>query len=89
MSVKVSALFRNTGDKDKFPYDRIRKERFEPILEKFGPGRLMVGSDFPFVLETEGGYNGAINTVKSWLNDDSDAEAVLSGTAERLFGKWG
>ena len=48
----------------------------------------MVGSDFPFVLETEGGYSGAINTVKSWLKDD-EAELVLFGTSERLFGRWG
>mmetsp|Transcript_8879 Transcript_8879/g.15119 ORF Transcript_8879/g.15119 Transcript_8879/m.15119 type:complete len:311 (+) Transcript_8879:122-1054(+) len=88
VSVKVSALFRNTGSVDSFPYDRIKSQRFEPLLEAFGPGRLMVGSDFPYVLETEGGYDGAINTVKSWLNKD-DAEAVLFGTAERLFGKWG
>jgi len=88
VSVKVSALFRNNGDKDNFPYEMIKNERFDPLLESFGPDRLMVGSDFPFVLETEGGYIGAIKTVKSWLNDD-DAKAVLSGTAERLFGKWG
>jgi predicted TIM-barrel fold metal-dependent hydrolase len=88
VSVKISALFRNTGDVDKFPYDRIREERFKPLLKNFGPGRLMVGSDFPFVLETEGGYSGAINTVKSWLKDD-EAELVLFGTSERLFGRWG
>jgi len=87
VSVKVSALFRNTGPDDSFPYDRIKTQRFEPLLKSFGPGRLMVGSDFPYVLETKGGYDGAINTIKSWLSED-DAEAVLFGTAERLFGKW-
>jgi len=88
VSVKVSALFRNTGSVDSFPYDKVKAERFQPLLEAFGSGRLMVGSDFPYVLETEGGYDGAMNTVKSWLDKD-DAEAVLFGTAERLFGKWG
>ncbi|KAK1743150.1 2-amino-3-carboxymuconate-6-semialdehyde decarboxylase [Skeletonema marinoi] len=88
VSVKVSALFRNTGSVDSFPYDKVKAQRFQPLLEAFGSKRLMVGSDFPYVLETEGGYDGAINTVKSWLNKD-DAEAVLFGTAERLFGKWG
>lgn len=99
--VKVSALFRNTGDSDSsFPYDKIKTQRFEPLIQSFGPGRLMIGSDFPYVLETEGGYSGAINTVKSWLKDDEvgrdnnilsideAAEAVLFGTAERLFGKF-
>ena len=88
VSVKVSALFRNTGEDDTFPYHRIKTQRFEPLLKSFGPDRLMVGSDFPYVLETEGSYEGAINTVKSWLNKD-DADVVLFGTAERLFGKWG
>jgi len=88
VSVKVSALFRNKGDLDEYPYERLKTQRFQPLLESFGPGRLMVGSDFPYVLETEGGYTGAINTVKSWLKDD-DAEAVLFSTVESLFGKWG
>ena len=48
--IKISALFR-LGDIDGYPYTRIQKERFEPLLEVFGPDRLMFGSDFPFVLE--------------------------------------
>ncbi|KAL7543091.1 hypothetical protein ACHAXR_012412 [Thalassiosira sp. AJA248-18] len=85
--VKVSALFRNTGDSDVFPYDKVKSRRFIPLLAAFGAERLMMGSDFPFVIETEGSYNGAVNTVKSWV-DGSDRDSVMGGTAERLFGVW-
>lgn len=83
--VKVSALFRNTGDADSFPYNKVKAERFDPLMEAFGAERLMVGSDFPFVLETEGAYAGAIDTVKSWVSEGSP---VMGATAERLFGVW-
>ena len=85
--VKVSALFRNTGEKDSFPYDKVKSERFIPLLEAFGANRLMMGSDFPFVLETEGSYKGAIDIVKSWC-EGSDCDAIVGGTAEKLFGSW-
>eukprot|EP01083_Nonionella_stella_P246192 855048_1 len=86
--VKVSALFRNVGDRDSFPYNKVKSERFDPLMEAFGAERLMVGSDFPFVLETEQAYKGAINTVKSWIPEGIDRDAVMGGTAERLFGSW-
>lgn len=86
--VKVSALFRNTGDSDSFPYDKVKSKRFDPLLEAFGADRLMMGSDFPFVIETEGRYTGAVNTVKSWIPEGGDLNAVMGGTAERLFGSW-
>lgn len=85
--VKVSAMFRNTGEEDSYPYEKIREKRFGPLLAAFGAKRLMVGSDFPFVLETEGSYRGAISVVSEWV-EGSDREAIMGGTAERLFGKW-
>ena len=85
--VKISALFRNIGGSDSFPYNKVKLMRFVPLLEAFGAGRLMLGSDFPFVLETEGSYKGAIETVQSWV-DGSDRKAVMGGTAKRLFGSW-
>ena len=87
--VKVSALFRNTGEEDSFPYDKVKYKRFDPLMEAFGADRLMIGSDFPFVLETEGSYQCAISTVKSWISEGADRDAVMGGTAERVFGKWG
>ena len=87
-NIKVSALFRNVGDRDSFPYNKVKSERFDPLMKAFGAERLMVGSDFPFVIETEQGYDGAINTVKSWVSEGSERDAVMGGTAERLFGSW-
>lgn len=87
--VKVLALFRNTGDVDAYPYHKeVKSKRFDPLMEAFGAKRLMIGSDFPFVSETEQGYKGAVNTVKSWVSEVSDLDAVMGGTAESLFGIW-
>lgn len=86
--VKISALFRNTGDVDSFPYVKLKSERFDPLLDAFGADRLMMGTDFPFVLETEGAYKGAVDTVKSWIEDSNVRDAIMGGTAERVFGQW-
>ncbi|KAG7347017.1 amidohydrolase 2 [Nitzschia inconspicua] len=85
--VKISALFRL---QDQSPYERVRTERFHPLLMAFGADRLMFGTDFPFVLEQEPErYGGMVRLVESWVEDDSTREAVMSGTAERIFGQWG
>lgn len=87
--VKISALFR-LGDEDGATYSRVRKERFRPLLEAYGPGRLMFGSDFPFALEQDGGYRRPAEVVSSWLGDDEEARRqVMGGTAARCFGEWG
>ena len=86
--VKISALFRLGED---FPYERVKKERFEPLLKAYGADRLMFGTDFPFVTQEEIGYKGAVDVVSSWLSARSEEEKnlVMGGTAERLFGFWG
>lgn len=86
--VKISALFRNTGDNDSYPYNKLKSQRFGPLLEKFGANRLMMGTDFPFVTETDGGYKGAVETVKSWIEDAKTENAIMGGTAEKVFGQW-
>ena len=89
--IKISALFRiaNPGG-DPYPYERVKKERFDKLLEAFGKDRLMFGSDFPFVLNEDGSYKGAMDLVQKWTDDDEDImNAVMYGTAERLFGVWG
>lgn len=84
--IKISALFRLN---DKSPYERVRKERFEPLLRAFGPKRLMFGTDFPYVLEQEPDkYEGTVSLVLSWMKDDATRDAIMGGTAERLFGSW-
>jgi len=93
VNVKVSALFRqhdsSSSDVENYPYERLRKERFIPLLNAFGSNRLMFGSDFPFVLEQEEGYHRTVDLVQSWCNDFEDKQALMSGTAELLFGIWG
>ncbi|VEU37455.1 unnamed protein product [Pseudo-nitzschia multistriata] len=86
--VKISALFR-LGDPGAPKYERVRTERFEPLLEAYGPDRLMFGTDFPFVTQEEIGYQGAVDTVLSWMSSPEEKSAVMGGTAERLFGVWG
>lgn len=84
--VKISALFR-LGDVPK--YEKVRSERFEPLLKAYGADRLMFGTDFPFVTQEEIGYKGAVDTVSSWMSNEDDKIAIFGGTAERLFGVWG
>jgi predicted TIM-barrel fold metal-dependent hydrolase len=84
--VKISALFRladPTSD-----YQKVRTERFEPLLQTFGAERLLFGSDFPFVLEQAESYKGTVDLVDSWIPDESTRNEVMGGTAERLFGPW-
>lgn len=82
--VKISALFRLA---DQSPYQRVKQERFSPLLESFGGSRLMYGSDFPFVLEQPEAY-GMVALVSSWIKDENDRKMILGGTAEQLFGPW-
>lgn len=86
--VKISAMFRVAAD-DPYPYERVRNERFLPLLRAYGKDRIMFGTDFPFIIEQEGSYEGAVNLVKLWAGDDETRRALMSGTAERLFGQWG
>jgi predicted TIM-barrel fold metal-dependent hydrolase len=88
--VKISALFR-LGDPGAPQYESVRSDRFEPLLEAYGADRLMFGTDFPYVTQEEIGYKGAVETVSSWMSARSEDEknAVMGGTAERLFGVWG
>jgi predicted TIM-barrel fold metal-dependent hydrolase len=85
--VKISALFRLS---DVSPFERVRKERFQPLLEAFGADRLMFGTDFPYVLEQDPErYDGMVKLVSSWMNNESTRAAVMGGTAEKVFGRWG
>lgn len=83
--VKISALFRLN---DTPPYEKVKERRFLPLINAFGAGRLMYGSDFPFVLEQPSGY-GMVNLVSSWVENESERKAIMGGTAEHIFGPWG
>ena len=59
---------------------------FETVLEAFGPGRLMFGSDWPVCLLGTG-YGQWLGIVKEFLAGLSESERnmVLGGTAERVY----
>lgn len=86
--VKISAVFRL---QDTSPsYEQVREKRFRPLLEAFGPNRLMFGTDFPFVLEQEPEkYDGMVKLISTWMDDEVTRSAVMGGTASNLFGVWG
>jgi predicted TIM-barrel fold metal-dependent hydrolase len=85
--IKIAALFR-LGDT--YPYEAVKVQRFIPLLREFGPQRLIFGTDFPYCLEAEGEYCGAVDTVLQWTSEyGSDAQRLIMGeNSERLFGKW-
>mmetsp|Transcript_26938 Transcript_26938/g.56400 ORF Transcript_26938/g.56400 Transcript_26938/m.56400 type:complete len:320 (+) Transcript_26938:96-1055(+) len=84
--VKISALFR-LGDESP-SFERVRTERFLPLLKAYGADRLLYGSDFPFVLEQKEAY-GMVNVVSSWIENETEKAQIMGGTAEKLFGPWG
>ena len=96
--VKVSALFRASGEA---PPHADLEPRVSELLRAFGPERLMWGSDFPFVttggfplpegiLETPAAmtYTQASAVPSAWKVpelDDAALDALMGGTAARLF----
>lgn len=96
--VKVSALFRSSGEPPPF---RDLEPRVADLLTAFGASRLMWGSDFPFVLP--GGfplgegvtstaaamtYGDATAMPSQWAIpqlDDAALDALMGGTAAKLF----
>ena len=68
------------------PYDAL-KGQIATLIEAFGTGRLMWGSDLP-VLEYEAPHNvgAAFALVNQGLGlSDDEKTALLAGTAERVF----
>lgn len=61
------------------PYWRV-------VLEAFGPGRLLFGSDWPVSL-LAGSYQRWIDTVTEWIAplSASEQDAIWSGTASRVY----
>ena len=88
--IKTSAPFR-LNDNAGWPFDRVRTERFEPLLQAVGAPRLLFGSDFPYVLDHTGpqDYGRIVALLSSWIDDEEDRRAILGGNAQRLFGAWG
>ena len=98
--VKVSALFRTSGEKPPF---LDLQPRAAELLLAYGASRLMWGSDFPFCLP--GGfplpegvestsaaltYDDSAKVISQWTQveglDDEARAALMGGTAAKLFG---
>lgn len=83
VTCKVSGLFTEAGSdwRDR-PVDRYVRE----VVEQFGPERSMFGSDWP-VSTLATGYADVVQRTTAALADLStnEHEAVLSGTAERVY----
>jgi L-fuconolactonase len=62
------------------------KPYYETVLEAFGPGRLMVGSDWP-VLTVACSYTRWFETVAAWIAPLSESERaqIECGTAQRVY----
>lgn len=62
------------------------KPYFEVVLDAFGPGRLMVGTDWP-VLTVGCAYEQWWQTVESWIAPltTSEQAQILGGTAARVY----
>ncbi|MEU2248424.1 amidohydrolase family protein [Streptomyces sp. NPDC019224] len=59
----------------------------ETVIDAFGPGRLMFGSDWP-VCRLASTYAEVLDTARALIRDlgDEERDAVLATTAERVYG---
>ena len=81
--VKVSHTW--SLSKQDYPY-KDSQAQVKRLYEKFGPRRLMWGTDWPLV-EAHCGYAKALALVRNemaFLNDD-DKKWMLAGTVERVW----
>ena len=86
--VKISAPFRNVVNKEEKNYPELA-ERLRSLLTAYGPSRLMWGTDFPFVsLEDPEAYSQSLVSLASWGVSKEEMHWIISGTAEKVFGKW-
>ena len=81
--VKLSAFFRVSGAP--FPHADL-EPRLAQLRGAFGAGRLLWGSDWPWVDAEGGGYAGACALLEgSGVFSGEELEAVMGGTARELF----
>jgi predicted TIM-barrel fold metal-dependent hydrolase len=60
---------------------------FDALVERFGPGRLVWGSDWPFIrLRNKPDYALTLRALERWLPQEADRKTVLVDTPARLFG---
>ena len=82
VNVKVSRLHA-LGAKSP-PHDDL-VPMIERVIDAFGPGRVMWGSDAPYQVVTES-YSDSVRLVRDRLGlSESDRQSVMHDTAARLF----
>jgi L-fuconolactonase len=81
--VKLSAVSSQSNE----PYPHADAQRvMRPLVDEFGPDRLMWGSDWPHV-SGPSGYAAGLDATCDVLDDAGvDRDTVLRGTAARIFG---
>lgn len=82
--VKLSGPFRASTHpaphRDMDPY-------FKALIARFGPSRLVWGSDWPFIrLQNKPDYALTLRALEGWLPQEADRKAVLVDTPAHLFG---
>jgi len=82
--IKLSAFFRCSEEGPPFA-DAV--ERAGLLVAAFGAERCMWGSDFPFVLLEEGGYDAAVHILDALALTEAERAFIMGGTLRRLL-KW-
>ena len=85
VSCKLSGMVTEADWRHWSPEDFARY--LDVALDWFGPQRLMIGSDWP-VCTLAGAYHDVVAIVERHIErlSDTDREAILGGTAARVYG---
>jgi predicted TIM-barrel fold metal-dependent hydrolase len=82
--VKLSAPFRSS--RMAYPYEDV-DPFIVAVLDAFGLGRCVWGSDWPFVLHRgRVDYGPQLACLSRWLPDEADRRQVLWSSPSRIFG---
>lgn len=67
--------------------ERLAMQAAGALLDRFGPDRLMWGSDWPHTqFEKVGSYRAARESLDHWVPDRQSRQTILRQTPARLFG---
>ncbi len=78
--VKLSAPYRTTTNGS-------LRDHAGRLLELFGPGRLLWGSDWPWTQYEEGmDFSRSLGWLEQWVPDRDSRDWILGETPARLFG---
>ena len=84
--VKLSGAYRNGGRDGRSGGEVIAEAAMPLLLTRFGPQRLLWGSDWPHTLfESSIHFQAQRRLLDTWLPEPADRQAVLLHTPARLF----